>query len=146
VASQPGKEFEEPCALDLGDGLILLVMRENTTSSLHQCISRDGGLTWSKPQQTGILGYPADLLALPDGRVLCVYGYRFEPYAIRATISSNQGQTWDLENALVVHGDLPSADLGYPSSVLMDDGRIFTIYYAQDEEGVTFIRSTRFRL
>ena len=146
AASQPGREFEEPCALDLGDDHILMVMRENQTSYLHQCVSRDGGLTWSAPQPTPILGYPGDLLALPDGRILCVYGYRFEPYAIRAVLSDDQGQTWDVKNGWVVRGDLPSADLGYPSSVLMDDGRIFTIYYAQDGEGVTSIQSTSYRL
>jgi hypothetical protein len=146
VASQAGKEFEEPCPLDLGDGTILMLMRENKTSYLHQTISRDGGLSWSPPQPTAILGYPADLLALPDGRILCVYGYRFAPYAIRAIVSSDQGQTWHPESARVVRGDLPSADLGYPSSVLMNDGRLFTIYYAQDREGVTSIQSTSYCL
>jgi hypothetical protein len=146
VASQAGKEFEEPCALDLGAGHILLVMRENQTSYLHQCFSRDGGWTWTQPKQTDILGYPAHLLALPGGRILCAYGYRFEPYAIRAILSHDQGQTWDPESAREVRGDLPSADLGYPSSVLKEDGRIFTIYYAQDVEGVTSIQSTIYRL
>lgn len=146
VASQPGREFEEPCILDVGDDQLLIVMRENMTSYLHQSISRDGGLSWSPPQPTPIYGYPADLLALPDGRILCVYGYRFEPYAIRAVLSYDRGQAWDVENAYVVRGDLPSADLGYPSSVLMHDGRIFTIYYAQDTLGVTSIQSTGYRL
>ena len=146
AASRPGREFEEPCALHLGDDHILLVMRENKTSYLHQSVSRDGGLTWDPPQPTPIHGYPASLTELPDGRILCVYGYRFQPFGIRAVLSHDQGQTWDVENAWIVRGDLPSADLGYPSSVLMEDGRIFTIYYAQDHQAVTSIQSTTYSL
>lgn len=146
VASQPDREFEEPCALDLGEGYILMIMRENKTSYLHQCVSRDNGFSWSSPEPTPILGYPGHLLALPDGRILCVYGYRFEPYAIRAVLSHDQGRTWDVDNIYVVRDGLPSADLGYPSSVLADNGRIFTIYYAQDSLGVTHIQSTNYSL
>jgi len=83
-------------------------------------------------------------LALPDDRILCVYGYRFDPYEIRAVVSEDRGQSWDLEHGWVVRDNLVSADLGYPSSVLMDDGQIFTVYYAQDEEGVTSIQATSY--
>lgn len=146
AVSRPGRSFEEPSTLVLEDSRILMVLRENETNYLHQCSSADGGVTWSQPKATPILGYPGDLLALPDGRVLCVYGYRFAPYGIRAVASEDGGQSWDLEHSWIVRDDLPNADLGYPSSVLTDDGRIFTVYYAQDGDGVTGICASSYRV
>ena len=99
---------------------------------------------------TAILGYPGHLLALPDGRILCVYGYRFGPYAIRAVVSEDQGRTWDVAGGFVVRGGLPNADLGYPASLVLNGGGdqvwVFTVYYAQDDEDVTCIQATRYRL
>src|SRR5262249_30256118 len=143
VAQVPGKEFEEPTIQLFPDGRILLLLRENISRRLHQCESLDGGLTWSAPAMTSITGYPGHLLALPDGRLVCVVGYRYAPFGIRAVISGDNGHTWDTENALVLREDLPNKDLGYPSSILTADGHIFTVYYGQDSEGVNCIQATR---
>lgn len=146
AARAPGKEFEEPCVLALDNDRVIMLLRENTTHYLHQCESTDGGRTWSEPVPTPILGYPAHLLRLPDGRILCVYGYRYPPYSIRAVLSTDEGRSWDAEHPLIVRDDLPNRDLGYPSSILMDDGCIFTVYYGQDKDGVTCIQATRYLL
>jgi hypothetical protein len=146
VAAEPGKRFEEPSILVLGLDRILLMLRENTTRFLHQSLSLDGGWTWTRPVQTPIWGYPAHLLALPDGRILCVYGHRRRPYGILAVLSNDQGESWDVDNTLIIRGDLPNADLGYPSSTLTEEGDIFTVYYGQDQDGVTCIWGTRFQV
>lgn len=138
--------FEEPSALVLPDGKIQMMLRENQSHYLYQTFSTDGGWTWSIPAATPIWGYPAHLLALRDGRILCVYGYRAQPYGIRAVLSYDQGQTWDAEHIWTIRDDLPNRDLGYPSSVLMPDDQIFTVYYAQDTDGVTCIQGTRYSI
>ena len=138
--------FEEPSALLLPDGKILMMLRENQSHYLYQTVSTDGGWTWTTPIATPIWGYPAHLLALPDGRLLCVYGYRAKPYGIRAVLSYDRGETWDTENIWVIRDDLPNRDLGYPCSVIMPDDRIFTVYYAQDSDGVTCIQSTHYSI
>lgn len=142
AASQPGKYFEEPCALVVDNGDILMLLRENSTHYLYQTISHDGGYTWSEPVATPIWGYPAHLLKLPDSSILCVYGYRKPPYGIRAVVSRDQGESWDVERTWIIRDDLPNADLGYPGSVLTDDGQIFTVYYAQDNDGATCIEAS----
>ena len=93
---------------------------------------------------TTIWGYPAHLVQLPDSRIVCVYGYRKPPYGIRAVVSSDQGKSWNVEQTWSIRDDLPNADLGYPSSVLTSDGRLFTVYYGQDEAGVTCIQASRY--
>ncbi len=146
AARTSGKKFEEPALLAFDDKHLLMLLRENNSHHLHSVRSMDGGCTWSEPEQTDILGYPAHLLRLPDGRVLCTYGYRFPPFGIRAVISTDQGRTWDIKNPLVLRDDFANKDLGYPSTIMARDGGLFTIYYGQDADGVTAIWGTRFTL
>jgi hypothetical protein len=146
AASAPGKEFEEPAILLLPGGRLLMLLRENVSRRLHQCYSDDGGHSWSRPEATAIDGYPPHLLALPDVRLLCTYGYRAPPFAIRAVLSEDQGRTWQNKSAIDIRSGLPNKDLGYPSSLRCSDGRIFTVYYAQDDTGVTAIQATWWRL
>lgn len=74
---------------------------------------------------------PASLLKLRDGRLAAVYGYRAEPFGIRAKLSSDEGRTWGDE--LVLRDDAANWDLGYPRSVQRSDGKVVSIYYYQDK-------------
>jgi len=140
--------FYEPALLSLPSGKIIAMLRTHEPGGWHlyQCDSHDGGVTWSKPKKTPMWGYPAHLLRLSDARILCVYGYRRPPYGIRACLSHDDGETWDIENEIVIRDDFPNADLGYPTSVQLEDETIFTAYYGQDKDGVTCIWGSYYKL
>ena len=91
-------------------------------------------------------GLPPHMLLLQDGRLLCVYGRRFAPFGIRACLSNDDGASWDIENEMVLRDDFPNGDLGYPTSTQRADGSICTAYYGQDDEGVTCIQASSYRL
>ena len=91
-------------------------------------------------------GYPADLVLLSDGRLLCTYGHRREPYGIRACLSEDSGKSWQYDQELIIRDDLPNRNLGYSVSIEYQPGKIFTIYYGEDGEGVTCIQGTYWRL
>jgi hypothetical protein len=146
AASEPGLLFEEPCALALGDGRILLLVRENRTRSLYQATSTDGGHSWSKPAPTGIAGYPPHLVDLTDGRILCTYGYRWPEYSIRAVVSTNGGRTWDWRDPITVRARLPNRDLGYPCTLVTASDALCTFYYCQDPDGVTGIEMSSYNI
>jgi hypothetical protein len=146
VARRDGSEFEEPSLIQLPSGRLLMLMRDNGTRHLHQCISEDAGDSWSPPLLLPIEGYPPHLLLLPDGRVLCTYGWRQPDYGIRAVLSHDGGETWDIERAIRIRSGLPNKDLGYPCTILDGDGSLFTVYYGQGSDGVTCIMATRWRL
>jgi hypothetical protein len=76
---------------------------------------------------------------MPDGRVLCTYGYRREPFGVRACFSSDEGLTWDIENEVVIRDDGMHSDLGYAGSILLNDGSILSTYYFHGEDGVRYI-------
>lgn len=145
IARHPELYFVEPTMVQLSSGRLLCHMRNcQQTGHLWQVSSDDGGETWTKPTMTPMWGYPAHLVELPDRRVLSVYGYRREPYGIRACLSEDDGETWGIGHELIVRDDLVKPAIGYPTAVALDDGTVFTVYWDEDAEGVTSIVGTRF--
>jgi hypothetical protein len=124
AAAKPGSEFEEPALLRAPSGRLLLMMRDNGTRRMHQVFSDDEGRSWSPPEALPIEGYPPHLLELPDGRILCTYGWRQPDFGIRAALSADGGKSWDVERQILIRGGLPNKDLGYPATVLEDDGSL----------------------
>jgi hypothetical protein len=75
---------------------------------------------------------------------------------VRACLSSDNGKTWDIDNEIVIRmdGGTPDAqptkviskDLGYPVSVQLADGRVFTVYYFNPGGSNCFIAGTIWEL
>lgn len=96
---------------------------------------------------------------LPDGRILCSFGYRRDPMGVRAVLSHDGGKTWDIDNLILLRDDggTPSqlrsgtarsggGDLGYPISTQLSDGSILTVYYITLEDGITRSVATRWEV
>jgi hypothetical protein len=94
--------------------------------------SDDGGETWGFLSRVNDFGAPGNLVIMPDGRIVAVYGYRLMPSGIRATVSDDGGKTWGPE--IIVRDDGGSWDLGYPNSWLVDDNTIGTLYYFNSKD------------
>ena len=146
IADVDGLKFEEPAIITLLNGEILVLLRENTGRKMYQLRSKDSGLTWSDPEPNGIDGYPAHLLQLPNGDILCTYGYRNSPYGIRIVISQDMGSSWNASEFLTVVDGLPNKNLGYPVTLMRQNGTFNTIYYSQNSDGTTSINSASFQL
>jgi len=136
--------YHEPHVVELGDGRLLGLIRfqyskenapatEQICFSLFQTESEDGGRTWTRARPLGVYGSPPHLSKHSSGAVVCVYGYRRAPYGQRAMITRDGGRTWDTD--WVLRDDGPDGDLGYPASVELPDGSIFTIYYQKYAAG-----------
>lgn len=130
----PGN-FHEPHAVELASGKIVGMIRykhwQHATNyddfSLFQTESLDGGQSWSAAKPVGVSGSPPHLIRHSSGAMICVYGYRNEPYGQRAMISHDDGVTWDADH--ILRDGAPDWDLGYPASVELADGCILTVYY-----------------
>jgi hypothetical protein len=143
----------EPHVVEISPGRLLGMARyeerpyvEGRTSCvLWQFTSEDGGVTWSDPEPTEILGKPPHLLKLQDGRILVTYGYRYAPFGQRACFSGDGGATWS--DPLILRANAPNADLGYPATVQLDDGTLLTVYYQiEPPDEKTSLMLTRWRL
>lgn len=144
IARDPGVNFYEPALAYLTSGRLLCHLRASSEGEgyLYQVISDDGGITWTPPARIPMWGFPADIVQLGDGRVLSVYGHRRPPFGIRACISDDDGSTWNMENEIILRDDLPSGNLGYPTSIVLEDDTVFTVYWGEEPDGVTTIQGT----
>jgi hypothetical protein len=125
-----------PSTVRLAGGELLTTVRvhEGKGNRIDAYRSGDGGATW-RPEgavaDTGEFnGNPPALLKLRDGGLCLTYGYRAQPYAIRARLSRDGGKTWG--GILTIREGGAAWDLGYPRSVQRPDGKVVTVYYFND--------------
>ncbi len=118
---------------------------KNNAGETLQTVSSDGGKTWSKPRSIGVWGLPSHLLKLKDGRLLMSYGHRRKPLGNLARVSSDNGKTWS--EAITISDDATSGDLGYPSTVQLDDGSLLTVWYEKiKSQPLAVLRQTHWKL
>ena len=127
-AGQSGTKFHELHSVQAADGRLIVHIRNHNTSpaSIWQTVSADGGYSWSEPEYL-CGGFPSHLLRLRDGRLLMSYSWRQDNYGVRARVSADHGASWSGEITLYSGGSCH--DLGYPSTVELADGSLFTLWY-----------------
>ncbi len=131
AADHEASAYHEPYAVEAADGRIVGVIRNHNEPHKGETLqteSFDGGRTWTEPHSIGVWGTPAHLLRLQDDRLLLTHGYRQEPRGNRARVSEDHGQTW---SETIVINDDGIGDLGYPSTVQLDDGSLVSVWYEQ---------------
>jgi len=124
------KNYHELHAVEAVDGRIVVQIRNHNKANSGETLqseSTDGGKTWSAPRSIGVWGLPSHLLRLKDGRLLMTYGHRRPPYGNQARVSADHGVTWS--EPVIVSGDGAGGDLGYPSTVELDDGALVSVWY-----------------
>ena len=123
-------EYHELHAVEAPSGKIVVHIRNQNPKNDRETLqaeSSDGGKTWSVPQSIGVWGLPSFLLRLRDGRLLMSYGHRRAPLGNQARISEDEGKSWN--EAIAISADATSGDLGYPSTVQLNDESLLTVWY-----------------
>ncbi len=128
----------EPHAIEISDGTLICHIRAQKSGkyfTIYQSESYDGGRTWSTPMKLldDLGGAPSHILKCKDGTLIATYAYRTAPYGIRAMVSDDEGETWQIDLDICENG--VSFDIGYPSTVELADGTFITVFYAHTEEG-----------
>ena len=121
--------INETTPVVLPDGRILVAARTLEDQHLELFDSADQGATWRTlgPVTLGNQ-HPGHLLLLKDGRLLLSYGLRNKGcFGVGVRLSPDLGATWAPPRVLV---NLDGAtDVGYPSTLEIDDGTLVTAYY-----------------
>lgn len=142
------KNYHELHAVEAKDGTVIAQIRNHNTASKGetlQCESTDGGKTWSEPHSIGVWGLPSHLLRLRDGRLVMTYGHRRAPFGNQARVSEDNGKTWG--EAMIISGDGIGGDLGYPSTVELEDGALLTVWYeTMKEPKLAVLRQAKWRM
>ena len=131
IGDVPGVSVEEPSLFQSRSGRLISIMRTGAGHFYYQATSDDGGETWTPARPSGIPGVnnPASVVQLADGTLLCVHGSRRDPGGLYVIASPDDGTTWDIATRRVIRDDLPNWDIGYPTTEVLPDGRVLTVYY-----------------
>lgn len=154
----------EPHLVELSDGRLLAQLRVNAAEvekrQLMQSVSSDGGRSWSPVLSTGIWGLPPHLLQHSSGVLISSFGHRREPFGQRAALSYDNGDSWsqllsfgsiqyqqqaEAEDVGEIYYQIP--DLGYPATVELEDGSLYSVWYQSRPDGTdATIMGCRWRL
>lgn len=126
-----------PATVRISDNELYTIVRRREGPKRWQSAYRsiDNGKTWTyvnDPVEDAGEGNPAALIKLNGGRLCMTYGYRAEPFSIRAKISSDNGATWGPD--IILRNDGANRDVGYPRMVQRPDGKVVVLYYFSDLE------------
>jgi hypothetical protein len=137
--------WDEPHAVPLDAERWLALYRVDRDGFLYRSTRPSSGADFTPPVRTAMWGCPPYILKLSDGRLLALYGYRREPYGIRACVSSDGGATWDTDHELVLRADGGHGDLGYPVALEVSPGLVLAVYYFNHGGGECSIEGTFLR-
>lgn len=121
-------QFNETALLRTQSGRLIAAVRSRAYE-LWTSVSDDDGETWNEPKQLAPAWvHPADLIEVPGGALLLA-GDRVGPFGLIGLLGSASGD-FDFSKRFTLVDSLASRDCGYPSGVLLADGRILVLYYA----------------
>ena len=124
IAADDRVVFNETSLIETtGGDLVALVRTAGYQDHGVVVRSTDRGQSWEPWNDMGVIGHPYQALRLDDGCLLLVYGYRHEPYGIRARLLDPEGRDFSGPE-LVLRTDGGSGDLGYPWACQLADGRV----------------------
>jgi hypothetical protein len=124
------KQYHELHAVEAANGNIVVQIRNHNPKNAGETLqseSTDGGKTWSTPHSIGVWGLPSFLTRLSDKRLMMSYGHRRVPFGNQVRISNDNGKSWS--SPLTISADGPGGDLGYPSTVQLEDASFVTVWY-----------------
>lgn len=143
IASDEKASFNETSLTITPNGDIVAFMR--TADFGDQTViarSTDGGKSFEPWKAAGWQGHPHYALRLPDERVLLIYGFRHEPFGIRARVLNAECTDFKTAPEMILRDDGTGGDLGYPWATMTADGKILVTYYFHDATGNRHIAGT----
>jgi len=140
--------FAEPTLYRLAnDDIIALHRTFKAEGKLAITRSSDNGETWSRPELSHIEGHPFFVVTLNTNWAVVLYALRGKASSIKVCLMNRYTGEFEKTEVTLQHG-APTQDIGYPTGMVLKDGRILVCYYWVDEtgtrllEGVTLQTST----
>ncbi len=143
VATDAKVSFNETSIYETPKGDLVAFLRTDGLDD-EACIARstDGGKSFQPWEKMGFRGHPLHALRLPDNRVLLTYGYRHNPFGIRARVLNAACTDFATAPEIILRDDGGTADLGYPWSAMLDERHVLVTYYFNKDGGPRHIAGT----
>ncbi len=142
VAVDGKASFNETSVYETPKGDIIAFLRTAGMDD-QACIARstDGGKSF-KWESMGFQGHPLNALRLPDNRVLLTYGYRHQPFGIRARILNAECTDYATAEEFILRDDGGNGDIGYSWPVQLKKNKVLVVYYFNKNDGNRHIAGT----
>ena len=143
VAQDSKVTFNESSLYETPKGTLVAFMRTANFDD-HTTLARsfDRGQSFQPWEDAGFQGHPHYALRLPDQRVLLIYGYRHQPFGIRARVLNAECTDASTAPEIVLRDDGGNGDLGYPWATLLSKKRALVVYYFNQKDGPRHIAGT----
>ena len=110
--------------------------------------SKDGGVTWFTLRDSGLDGSTPSVVTAKDGLVVAVYirrathpgGGGFKRTGVYASLSRDNGASWDSAHQVSLLDTGTATVDGYPDSVALPDGTVYTAFGYQGANAIGGIR------
>ncbi len=143
IAQDPKATFNEASVYETPRGELVTFLRTAGLND-HLVIARstDRGKSFQKWEEIGFQGHPFHAMRLPDHRVLLVYGYRHQPFGIRARVLDAECTNAATAPEVILRDDGGGVDLGYPWATMITKDRAMVVYYFNRADGPRTIEGT----
>lgn len=142
IATDKKISFNEASIYETPKGdLVVFLRTANADNEAYIARSSDGGKTFQW-ESMNFQGHPLHALRLPDKRVLLTYGYRCEPFGVRARILNSECTNFNTAPEIILRDDAVNPDIGYTWAVQLNRKRVLVVYYFNLEGEVRHIAGT----
>lgn len=142
--------WAEPAIVELSDGTIAMLIRNDRTGVLYRADSPDGGLTWPEfavPTDIPNPGAKITLYRNEAGAIALVHNPNPTPgrrHPLSLWVSHDDMRTWPHRQVLVPHSlDGPDTGMGlsYPDGFLSTDGRTLHLAFDDNRHRAVYVRT-----
>jgi len=140
----------ETRSCQMPDGRIVTIiwfLDENSGRSLtnHIVVSRDDGITWSEPIDTGITGQASNVISLRDNLLLSIHCYREENTGLYVNLVDFSNDIWRTIAASKIWGKAPARHIvslkdmgknlkfGQPSLLPLGNDEFLAVHWAVED-------------
>jgi len=135
--------LQEPFILNFSDDIIILqarTMAKNKYSpedKMMQCVSYNGGRSWTPWQPFNFIGHAPYLYKLSNGTIISAFRLLDSTYTLEGCammFSVDTAKTWS--DLIIVDPPRKNNDSSYPSIVQLDDNKFLIVFYSDNGKAI----------
>ncbi|GAA3413075.1 exo-alpha-sialidase [Paenibacillus hodogayensis] len=135
-----GSHLVEQAIAELENGHIRGLIRASSADNLaYEANSYDYGVSWDPPVKLDVKMHAPELFRIPgDDRIFQAWSEYQHPIGGRPVVvrMGHLGEAWNASQSRLLYSNKQTSDMGYSSTVLLEDDVLFTVYYDSQKQTI----------